>query len=155
MIINPKKALERGWLKAVKGCPKIDEKKQLQQNGIDLRVKSMLSISANQNLAGDPVYNPKNAYEGFCFVRRGIAVAIDSMEYVNVPEKVVAMVVHRSSFNRRGIFVTGSVYDSGFRGNVGSTMYPFVDMPIKNIDFFNISCSSLPNFKSVGLFSKK
>ena len=130
MIISPKKALDKGWLRGVSGYP-MDEKEQLQQNGIDLRVGKLQQVGVNQGLADKPLYNPKNPHDGFYFVRRQTAIAVDSLEHVTVPKNVVALVIHRSSFNRRGIFITGSVYDSGFRGVVGATMYSFVDMPIR------------------------
>lgn len=42
---------------------------------------------------------------------------------VHLPEDIFALFIHRSSFNRRGVLITGSVYDPCYEGVVGCTIY--------------------------------
>jgi len=44
-------------------------------------------------------------------------------EIVKLPDNIYATFTHRSSFNRKGILITGSVYDCGYCGVVGCTIY--------------------------------
>lgn len=46
-------------------------------------------------------------------------------EIVKLPDNIYSTFIHRSSFNRNGIFVTGSIYDPGYNGQVGCTIYNF------------------------------
>jgi deoxycytidine triphosphate deaminase len=43
--------------------------------------------------------------------------------YIEVPEGVVAFLVIRSTANRNGVFLTGGIYDSGFKGNIGFALH--------------------------------
>lgn len=42
---------------------------------------------------------------------------------VHLPKDIYATFIHRSSFNRRGVLITGSVYDPNYEGVVGCTIY--------------------------------
>lgn len=44
-------------------------------------------------------------------------------EEVHLPDDIFATFTHRSSFNRKGVLVTGSIYDPGYKGQVGCTIY--------------------------------
>lgn len=44
-------------------------------------------------------------------------------EIVVLPLDIFATFTHRSSFNRKGIFITGSIYDPGYNGQIGCTIY--------------------------------
>lgn len=130
MIINPKEILAKGYLKEDKGYSVISEK-QIQQAGIDIRlgkaftvVTNMITITETEKPKFDSIYRELQPDpRGLIRLEPGYAYSIDSMEYVKVPQDMSAFVLHRSTFNRVGIFITGSVYDPGFEGNVGATMY--------------------------------
>ena len=44
-------------------------------------------------------------------------------ETVKLPKDIYAQFYHRSSFNRKGILITGSIYDPNYEGVVGCTIY--------------------------------
>lgn len=44
-------------------------------------------------------------------------------EEVHLPNNIFSTFTHRSSYNRRGVLITGSIYDPGYEGKVGCTIY--------------------------------
>ena len=72
---------------------------QIQQVGIDLTLKEMTTIE------------------------HGEAVNVLLNEIVRLPLDIFATFTHRSSFNRRGVLITGSIYDPGYEGQIGCTIY--------------------------------
>ena len=52
---------------------------------------------------------------------RGFNILLN--EKVRLPENVYAMLYGRSSYNRNGVLIRGSVYDSGYKGKIGCTIY--------------------------------
>ena len=42
---------------------------------------------------------------------------------VHLPKDVYATFTHRSSYNRKGVLITGSIYDPGYNGQIGYTIY--------------------------------
>lgn len=57
------------------------------------------------------------------FLEHGTSRNILLNEVVNLPKNIYATFTHRSSFNRKGVLITGSIYDPGYRGIVGCTIY--------------------------------
>lgn len=133
MIINPQRAIDEGWITFPEE-PLND--KQLQPNGIDIRLKIAWKI---------PIHKPfkllnhktchlnkyrceQSLYEDHptMLFERGLAYSVESFEFVKIPNNIVGMVYGRSSLNRNGVFCRASVYDSGFEDFIGFTMYPFV-----------------------------
>ncbi len=137
MIINPKVAIEKGWIKGIH-----NEELQVQPNAVDFTIDRVFGINdlnpfiicndpdnAGKELkqmrgtgSMEPVpdrrtnvlfYNllPKTSYD------------ILSDVYVSIPEGVAALTIIRSSFCRNGLFVTSGLYDSGFSGHVGCILH--------------------------------
>jgi deoxycytidine triphosphate deaminase len=137
MIINPQTAIDEGWITFPEE-PLND--KQLQPNGIDIRVKIAWKIPIHKPFR---LFNHKtfhldkyrceqSLYEDhptFLF-ERGFAYSVETFEFVKVPSNVAALVYGRSSLNRNGIFCRATLYDSGFTDFVGFTMYPFVPFEV-------------------------
>lgn len=48
-----------------------------------------------------------------------------SPHFVSIPEGYCGYLITRSSLNRNGIFIQSGLYDSGFNGFVGGTLYNF------------------------------
>ncbi len=62
----------------------------------------------------------------------GRVYVFDAMEYIQVPDNVVALsLIHRSTFNRRGTIVESGVWDSGFEGMVGGSFRPLTNITIQ------------------------
>lgn len=79
---------------------------QVQQVGIDLTIKGSVAIQHGQSL--NVLLN----------------------EIVKLPKDVFATFTHRSSFNRKGVLITGSIYDPGYEGQVGCTIYNLSGMEL-------------------------
>lgn len=133
MLLNPKDIFEEKLLKGIEGYPTFDPDKQIQQAGIDIRVARIFTVhSPIIEISETTKPDFKSLYgelepdsQGWFHLLPGTAYSIDSMEFIKVPENASAFVLQRSTFNRSGVFITGSVYDPSFEGNVGATMYVF------------------------------
>lgn len=56
-------------------------------------------------------------------VEHGSSVNVLLNEKVKLPGNLFATFTHRSSFNRKGVLITGSIYDPGYEGQIGCTIY--------------------------------
>lgn len=99
--INPRVVLKKGWFIPSQNY---NEKEQLQQIGIDVTYKGP-----------ELIIRPK-AY-----------VNIEINESVNLPKNVYADMKQRSSFSRKGVFMTNGFYDPGFHGTCGLSIYNMSD----------------------------
>lgn len=93
MQINPRTIIEKGILIPYKNYTEV------QQVGIDLTTSTLVMIPHGESL--NILLNEK----------------------VKLPKDVFATFTHRSSFNRKGVLITGSIYDPGYEGQVGCTIY--------------------------------
>jgi len=166
MIINPKKIIEDKIITFDPDYPMIPE--QIQQVGIDLRIDKASYILGKAVLTDDkderimPEYREMelgdNDYYHFI---AGRAYAIDMMEYVRVPANMMALITHRSTLNRSGIILLGSIYDAGFKGTIGATMRCMNDVAIKKgtrvaqIVFYEAAAASTYKGKYQGQKSHK
>lgn len=116
-------------------CSPTFEDFPIQQNGIDLRVcivreydtgvarfafkpngdESILHGSKNTL-----IHNPLKLIRGCAYE---LVFHLKLKE--PLPEGVCAMIIGRSSFNRNGILIRSSLYDSGYIGELGATLYSF------------------------------
>lgn len=93
MQINPLIVIERGIITGVD-----DLENQIQQVGIDLRIKTDVKI----------------------FV--GGSVNVEIQEQFNM-QNTFGLIRVRSSLSRKGIFISSGIYDPGFCGIGGITLY--------------------------------
>lgn len=130
MFINPRLAIEKGWITGI-----VDEEKQVQPNAIDFTLdKVFVLATANpfiiseqgKQMRGGGIYNPiKDQRSGIPFWSFAKGTMWDCLSdvYVNVPEGVACMLVPRSTFTRNGLFLTSGLYDSGFKGHIGFVLH--------------------------------
>lgn len=141
MILNPAKALEKGWIENVE-----DPNEQVQQHGIDVRVEEVIELMTpgkilknDKVLPGDRIVLPHmekmkdNAPEPpqLLSIKYGHAYVINAIESVKIPENIAAIAIMRSTLNRIGVPIHSALYDSGFRGKIQSTLYAFNDCDIE------------------------
>lgn len=79
---------------------------KIQQNGIDCSVREEIKIPS----------------------KRFINILLN--EEVKIPAEYFMTLHHRSSYSRQGVFITAGVYDSGFEGAVGCSIYNLSDQEI-------------------------
>ena len=105
--INPNKAIQNGWFKPT-------EFSKVQQIGIDVSLKtgSLIEKSVLKLL-------PSCSYN------------VEINEGVDLPSNVYAELAIRSSWSRKGIFQSSGIYDPGFHGTCGLTLYNLSDKPIE------------------------
>ena len=101
----------------------------IQPNTIDLRVQSVMrigsgefSIDEDSKAHRKQVEVPKDK-DGYWELEKGGCYAIDSNQYIEMGEGEIGIVLGRPTFNRNGVFIVSSVYDSGFRDYIGATLY--------------------------------
>lgn len=134
MIFSPEEAYKNGWIDFV-------DPANIQQNGIDLRIKKVFAIETVTNnlivpsMKSAPMHielNPRNYHipevPDFPFKEywriHGNAVSIETYEYVRLPAHVCAVIYTRSTPNRSHAFAVSGLYDSGFAGHVCFSFYP-------------------------------
>lgn len=131
MLINPKEAIEKGWIKGL-----VDPEKQIQPNAIDFTLDKLFAIDPctpfflsekskqmRKFVEMEPKSYPDANGELAWHLRYGTAYDGMSNMYVEVPEGVAVKLIIRSTLNRNGIFLTSGLYDSGFKGNIGFILH--------------------------------
>lgn len=115
--------------------------KCIQMNAVDIRVSEFLLIDDYENpysehhnqlfeiSDSETVHKKKSKplplfENGYWVLSRG-AYEFTSPHFVTVPAGYCGYLITRSSFNRNGIFIISGLYDSGFEGYVGGTLYNF------------------------------
>ena len=124
MFISPKVAIEQGWITGIR-----NEKLQVQPNAIDFTLDVIQTIDPEgvayigedtkvmrKCVALDPVDGKWN------LAGQRVYDAMSDM-YVKVPKGVAAFLVPRSTFARNGVILASGLYDTGYEGHIGFTIY--------------------------------
>ncbi len=136
MIINPKVAIEQGWIKNVpEHC--------IQPNAIDFVIDDVYQINTTcpftlfedeQGKAAKKEMRPcdKVSLTKFSLsddtnffgwhLQEGVYDIMSNM-HVNIPEGVAARLIIRSTFNRNGCLLSAGLYDQGFSGSIGAALH--------------------------------
>jgi len=150
-FMNPRRVVEEGWVFTPEDCTHpFESEVQVQQAGIDLRMENIFRMLPHDSVEAPdyalvpfetpigfigvnekqlPLYQRLDPNEGQFSADRGNfrispgAYTIDFIEHVKVPINAMALIIHRSTLNRSGALLTGSVFDPGFSGQIGCTMY--------------------------------
>lgn len=140
MFINPKHAIQEGWVKFPEWMSEDFKQKCIQPNALDFTVDHVFSISPDTTfmISEDSKTMRKQekehtlTYPGadwpdgrghdYWRLNQGCYDAMSDF-YVTVPEGVAAHLITRSTFNRNGVFIQSGLYDSGFKGNCGFVIY--------------------------------
>jgi len=111
------------------GLVKFSKNTQIQQVGIDLTIPETVRL------------------------KHGEYKAVRLNEVVSVPDDMFALIFSRSTFNRRGILITSTVFEPGWRGIPTVSIYNFSgvdisiakDTRIAQIIFFKADVASVYN----------
>lgn len=135
MFINPKTAIEKGWVKGIS-----NEALQVQPNAIDFTLDRVFSIHDNEFIICTDPANPnkemkqmRGGHEMGPYPDRRTGIQFFNLDtgsydilsdlFVDVPDGVAAMLVTRSTFVRNGLFLVSGLYDTGFKGHVGCVLH--------------------------------
>lgn len=132
MIINPRIAIERGWIKG-----NISED-NIQPNGIDFTVDALyqldplkrsfeLSPTGKTHATWEPVQlldfyhkDDKQRHPSWFLEPQSMYDFQSDMRVTLPAEGVSALLVTRSTLNRNGLVLTSGWYDSGFDGQISA-----------------------------------
>jgi len=129
MILSPRVAIERGWIRNV-----ID--KCIQPSSIDVRLNKLFRIEDGLVVGVKSKILPNWIEEfpdenGFFHLKKFTAYQFLALEFVKLPSDVAMRVYFRSTLNRGGVFVGAGWWDPGFENYVGASFYPFCDTQIE------------------------
>lgn len=141
-IINPKRVLDLGILRLPKN---VDVNQVLQPNGIDLQIESVRLISGHRMLLGDNIktkhlgsedvplelidIGAEESVQGYKLCQ-GHQYQMETGYEIELPSDMAAYIFTRSSLNRNGILVGSGLWDSGYHGLVGTTLYAYQDVAL-------------------------
>ena len=130
MFVNPKHAIEQGWITFPEWMSTADQDKCIQPNAIDFTLDRLFQIDSQSPASvtetskqmrtltevfpgtdNEWAIDPNQLYDGM------------SDFYVKVPDNIASWLVIRSTFNRIGLQLTSGLYDSSFCGNIGYTLH--------------------------------
>tara|TARA_B100001996_G_scaffold382241_1_gene373547 strand:+ start:503 stop:973 length:471 start_codon:yes stop_codon:yes gene_type:complete len=106
----------------------IDET-MIQPNTIDLRINEVYRIGAGpMHMDEDKKEHRKSIKQkinedGNFVLDHGASYEIRSNQQVDIAEGEIALLLGRSTFNRNGVLIVSSIYDSGFKDYAGATLY--------------------------------
>lgn len=127
MFINPKVAIEQGWVKFPEWMSEGFQQKCIQPNALDFTVDAFYLIGEDTFKISETDKTMRaqaklETVEGKYLLTKGCYDAMSDF-YVSVPEGIAAYLITRSTFNRNGVFIQSGLYDSGFKGNCGFVVY--------------------------------
>lgn len=115
-----------------------DELSKEAQVGVDLTVKGISWLSHGPRIPKEgktehASFMPMNVIKGGWMLLAGKAYSCTFDQGLKqLPRTLTAFIIHRSSLNRNGCIVTGSVFDPGYScKNLGATIYPTIDIFIE------------------------
>jgi len=120
-VINPKQIIEREIITS-------EQELVHGPNSVDLKLKTVLRILGGLTVRADGsrdlplVEEYKVGPLGYWQLRPGKVYQLLFEEHVDLPEDVCALTFLRSTFNRSGCVGSSSVFDSGYKGQVGITL---------------------------------
>lgn len=134
MLILPKKMVELGYVKSRQEGWSL-ESNQFQQIGLDVRVCKIQRIVGTATIMRFekqlPSYVDIDRNQDECWFLTPGVYALECMEECQIPQGFEGKLIHRSTFNRSGCFITGSVYDPGYKGIIAGTMYSHINMLVE------------------------
>ena len=129
MFINPKTAIEKGWIKFPDWMTPEQQQKCIQPNALDITAdKIFLLDSFSEAMISEDgkvsrKIKPLDPVNGFWLLDHQQVFDVMSDFYVEIPEGVAAELTIRSTLNRAGLALNSGIWDSGFKGNIGAIIH--------------------------------
>lgn len=129
MFINPKTAIEQGWIThpTLKTIADWENSNCLNPNAIDFTIDQLFIVdSSTTAIITEETRQFRDVVEvpiedGKWEINKGVYDGMSTFR-VNVPENVACLLFNRSTFNRCGVHLNSGLYDTGFKGNIGFTL---------------------------------
>lgn len=126
MFLNPKKAIDAGWLKV--------NAENIQPNAVDIPINKIYSLKKDNAFwlfKNKKIHKTRSelpllskSVVKYWELSPG-AYDFFSNAYVKMPEGVCGWLITRSTLNRNGIIVHSGLYDSGYEGHINGSLYVF------------------------------
>lgn len=134
MFISPLTAIQQGWVRrsdcSVEGD--WESRKFVSPNAIDFTLDELKLVERKGSayLCEDKSRNSMRTLTdveqhgaGYWELAAGCVYDGASKMYIEVPDGMAAILYTRSSFARNGVFIMSGLYDSGYKGHIGFTIY--------------------------------
>jgi len=127
MFINPNEVIKNGWITGI-----TDPASQIQPNAIDFTLDELFRVNSdevaiitkNKKLTKMRSLLPVPEVGDRWKLLGNMVYDGTSLMYVKVPAGYACVPLFtRSTLTRNGIFLMSGVYDSGFEGHIGFTIY--------------------------------
>lgn len=132
MFINPKVAIQEGWITFPEWMDDKFREKCIQPNALDITADLIHVIQprfdspaflSEADKGFHPLIKLVPDDNNFVDIQPLSVYDIHSDFRVNIPEGIAAELVIRSTLNRAGLALNSGLWDSGFRGNLGATLF--------------------------------
>lgn len=119
MIKNPKRIVAQWIVSQLK-----NPEKQIQQNWIDLTVKSVKHLLSRWHMSEERRWTPDLWYDNLVWKKLAPGVySVEFNEYVKIPNGLCAQIHQRSSINRCWVLIQAGLYDAWFENTIWAVMY--------------------------------
>lgn len=158
MYINPQVAISSGWIKGN------ITSKHIQPNAIDFTLDRLMKVSyedrpafvgeGSKKMSPLVEVHPWNKGDGtkYWTLINGEVYDGTSDFYVELPSGIAALLYTRSTLARNGVFIVSGLYDSGYKGQIGFTMYPLAH-PLELEVGVRVGQIAFVSSESVGLYA--
>lgn len=130
MYINPKYAIEQGWIKFPEWADEAFVESCIQPNAIDITLDRVFESRLTDHFVlTENTKKMRTAIETYptyerdgetnLFQINNGCVDIMSDFHVTIPAGIAAYIIVRSTLNRNGLFITSGLYDQGYDNYVG------------------------------------
>lgn len=124
MFINPTIGIQQGWITGI-----TDASKQVQPNAIDFTLDNLKRLTTELARVSETTKQMRSLEDvpllsNMWWLEHNRVYDGTSNMYVELPDGVAAILYTRSTLARNGVFVVSGLYDSGYKGHIGFTVYP-------------------------------
>lgn len=125
MFINPTLAIQNNAIRGIRNAAL-----QVQPNAVDFTLDKLMVVDSSvtahigeKSKTMRPLVSIDADSNGNFILQGGKVYDGTSEMFVEVPEGAAAVLFTRSTFARNGVFIVSGLYDSGYKGHVGFTIY--------------------------------
>lgn len=130
MLISPLVAIDKGWIEFPSYMSEHQKQKCIQPNAIDFTLDHLHVVEDNTATITENKKEMRQTHpyeltdvNSNLLIESNVLYDVMSDFYVNVPDNVACKLIIRSTFSRSGILMNNGLYDSGFKGNIGCTLF--------------------------------
>ena len=102
----------------------IDETQKTHRNIVaPKRQSSVVRAGMAQHGDKETMHTHTAGDDDYWYLEKGCCYEFVANQYIEMAEGELAIIIGRSTFNRNGVLILSSIYDSGFKDFIGATCY--------------------------------